>query len=143
MTVTMTLHETARGKLLAEHTFTGDDLFEVVDQMSLQLKHDLDIPEQYLEQMEDLPVAEVVTETMSSFEHLMRGLSALMLRSDWQSAASSLEQSVVDDPTNALAQMFLYAVSVLGNDREKAEAAIQGAVGGQGPTVARRTDRAR
>ncbi|MFC1639785.1 protein kinase, partial [Gemmatimonadota bacterium] len=126
--VTMTLHETERGKLLAEHTFTGDDMLEVVDRMSLQLKRDLDIPEHYIEQMEDLPVSEVLTGTMSSLEHLMRGLSAVMLRSDWQGAASSLEQSVVEDQTNALAQYFLYAVSILGNDREKAAAAIQGAM---------------
>jgi serine/threonine protein kinase/tetratricopeptide (TPR) repeat protein len=126
--ITMTLHETARGKLLAEHTFTGEDMFEVVDRMSLQLKRDLDLPEQYIEQMEDLPVAEVLTGSMSSLEHLMRGLFALMLRSDWQSAAASLERSVVEDPTNALAQYFLYAVSILGNDREKAAAAIQGAM---------------
>ena len=128
LSVSMTLHETARGKLLAEHTFTGDDMLELVDQMSLQLKRDLDIPEHYIEQMEDLPVSEVLTGTMSSLEHLMRGLSAVMLRSDWQSAASSLEQSVVEDQTNALAQYFLYAVSILGNDREKAAAAIQGAM---------------
>ena len=128
LSVTMTLHETARGRLLAEHSFVGDDMLELVDRMSLQLKQDLDIPEHYMEQMEDLPVAEVVTASMSSFEHLMRGLVALTLRSDWQGSASLIEQAVVEDETNALAQLVLYQVSILGNDREKAAAAIQGAM---------------
>ncbi len=128
LAVTVQLYDTDRGRLLAERTFLGTNLFEVVDRVSVQLKRDLDLPAQYIEETEDLPVAEIATNSMASFEHFMRGAVALTLRSDWELAESELDQAVALDESNALAHSILYGVAVLGNDREKSAAAIQSAM---------------
>jgi tetratricopeptide (TPR) repeat protein len=128
LSVTVRVFDTGRGRLVAEHTLAGSDLFEIVDSISVQLKRDLGVPAQYIEETEDLPVAEIVTSSMASFEHLMRGAVVLSLRSDWQAARTHLEQAVAEDETNALAHLLLYGVAILGNDREKAAGAIQGAM---------------
>ncbi len=128
LTVTMTLHETRRGRLLAEHTFTGTDLFALVDEMTVQLKHDLDVPTQYIEEAEDLPIAEILTTSVLSYEYFMRGYEAVTLHDDWQGAAGWMERALEEDPTNAYAHVVLYMVSVYGNDQATASAAIQGAM---------------
>ena len=126
--VTVRVFDTERARLMSEHTLGGTNFFDIVDRISVQLKHDLDVPAQYIEDTEDLPVAEIVTKSRASFEHLMRGAVALALRSDWQTARAQLEQAVAEDETNALAHMILYGVAILGNDRERAVAAIEGAM---------------
>jgi len=128
LTVTMTLYETRRGRRLAEHTFTGTDMFALVDDMTVVLKHDLDLPRQYIEDAEDLPIAEMMTTSVLSYEYLMRAYQALTLRDDWQGAAGWLQQALAEDPTNAYAHIVLYVVSVYGNDQAAASVAIQGAM---------------
>jgi len=128
LTVTMTLYETRRGRRLAEHTFTGADMFALVDEMTVQLKHDLDLPTQYIEDSEDLPIAEMMTTSLPSYEHLMRAYQALTLHDDWQGAARWLQQALAEDPTNAYAHMIMYVVRLMGNDQAAASTAIQGAM---------------
>jgi len=128
LTVTMRLYETRRGRVLAEHTFTGTDLFALVDEMTVQLKHDLDLPTQYIEDAEDLPIAEILTTSVASYEYFTRGYQVLSLRDDWQGAAEWLKRALAEDSTNASAHLVLYGVSILGNDQATATTAIQGAM---------------
>ena len=128
LSVTVTLHNTARGKLVAEHTFTGGTVFDVADQMSVRLKHDLDIPTQYIEDTEDLPVAEMLTTSLSSYESLVRGIKALLLDNNWQETGKWVAQAIAEDSTNAYAQLVQYQVGLFGNDRQKAAMAIEAAM---------------
>jgi len=128
LTVTTTLYETKRGRALAEQAFTGTDVFALVDEMTVQLKHDLGVPTQYIEDTEDLPIAETMTTSVLAYEYLMRGYKVLTLEDDWQGAATWLRRSLDEDPTNAYAHTIMYVVSVLGNDQASASASIQGAM---------------
>ena len=126
--VTVTLHETRRSRLLAERQFSGSDIFALADEMAVQLKHDLKIPTQYIEEVEDLPVADMLTSSILAYEHMIEGYKALTWDEDWETAAQALEASVSEDPTNAFAHLVLYIVSLLRNDRPKAQAAIESAL---------------
>ncbi len=128
LTTTMRLYETRRGRLLVEHTFSGTDPLALVDEMTVQLKHDLDLPTQYIEDAEDLPVAEILTKSVRSYEYFTRGHQVLTLHDDWRGAQQWLERALAEDSTNAIAHMVLYTVSILGNDQATAAASIQGAM---------------
>ena len=126
--VEMSLYETRRGKLLEERTFTGEDIFRLVDEMSVQLKKDLDIPRHHIEEVEDLPVAELLTHSMVAYRQFVKGYAAVILRDDWATAAKVLERAVEEDATFAQAQFMLAQVYLLSNQREKAGTAMQAAM---------------
>ena len=126
--VEMSLHETRRGKLLEERTFTGEDIFQLIDEMSVQLKYDLGIPDRHIEEVEDLPVSEMLTHSMVAYRQFVDGYDAISLRDDWETAAKYFEQAVEEDATFAQAQLFLAQVYLFSNQREKAGTAMQAAM---------------
>ncbi|MGB2763828.1 MAG: protein kinase [Candidatus Aminicenantaceae bacterium] len=108
-TVNSSLYETKRMKLLGERSFTGKDIFKLIDEMSIQLKHDLEIQAYHIEGTEDKPVSEMLTNSVSAFELYVNGCYMEEFKNDWAKAADYLEQAVEDDP------MFTYAWSELAN----------------------------
>ncbi|MCH8024395.1 MAG: tetratricopeptide repeat protein, partial [Candidatus Marinimicrobia bacterium] len=123
--VEMSLYETRRGKLLKERTFIGENIFALADEMSVQLKYDLRIPDRHIEEVEDLPVSELLTNSMVAYRQFVTGYVALELNDDWEKAANYLEQAVVDDTTFAYAHWYLAIVYMLSNQADKAETAMQ------------------
>ena len=55
------LHDTKTTKLIADQSFTGEDIFKLVDKISFWIKLSLNIPKQHIEQTQDLPVSEILT----------------------------------------------------------------------------------
>ncbi|MFQ5865288.1 MAG: protein kinase, partial [bacterium] len=122
--VAMSLFETRRGKLLAERTFSGD-IIQLIDEMSVQLKRDLGIPEYHIEEVKDLPISDIGTNSVSAFKYFASGYHAIEFKNDWDTALKYLEQAVEEDSTFAAAQLYLAEVYWLSNQSEKAETAIQ------------------
>jgi len=127
LAVTTRLYETRRGKLLKERSFVGTDPLEVVDRMSVQLRHDLEIPSQHVEETTDLPVSEMLTSSMPAFRSFVEGQRAIEVQDDWASAARHLEAAVAQDPTFADAHQLLALVYLL-NDSPRAEEALRAAL---------------
>jgi tetratricopeptide (TPR) repeat protein len=123
--VTAFLYETERGKLLRERTFTGTDIFELVDQMSLQLKRDLEVPERHIETEPDLAVSEITTASVPAFRRYVAGSVAASIAQDWGAAARELEAAVALDPTFANAQYTLSGVYTLMSQADKAQGALR------------------
>jgi tetratricopeptide (TPR) repeat protein/tRNA A-37 threonylcarbamoyl transferase component Bud32 len=128
LAVTVTLHETDDGKLLHERTVVGRDVFEVVDAMSAQLKRDFDLPAQHLEEVQDQPVRNFLTDSLSAYRAHIEGLYAFTIERDWQRAVGLLEQAVAQDPTYALAHNSLYAVYIYSGESAKAAGALEAAI---------------
>ncbi|MGD8700577.1 MAG: tetratricopeptide repeat protein [Gemmatimonadales bacterium] len=125
--VTVSLHDVERGKLVEERIYTGDDVFELVDRLSLQLKRDLGIPEQHIEESRDLPVAEMMTASIPAFRHLVDGWRAFQSE-EWQGAADALAAAVEEDPAFAFANLLLFQARLLLNDVAGGSAAIEAAM---------------
>ena len=74
-----TLHDTERGRPIAEHIFSGADPLELSDRISRQVRLDLEIPTGHLDATPDLPVRELLTNAdealrpffAGSFYHLL------------------------------------------------------------------------
>ncbi|MFC2084195.1 serine/threonine protein kinase, partial [Bacteroidota bacterium] len=81
--VIQSLYETERVKLIKERTFKNNDLFRLADELSLQIKYDLEIPDQHIEEVKDLPVSEITTNSMPALKQLIEGLNELIFYRDW------------------------------------------------------------
>ncbi len=120
-TVTTRLYLTKGSRLVAEHSYTGQDLGVIVDQMSMDIKQDLELPSGHIEEAEDLPVSALSTDDASALENFALGLTALYFHHDWNGATRLLARATATDPTFALAQFYLYRANLLlGRESEEA-----------------------
>lgn len=122
------LRETETGKLVQARTFTGSDPLELVDSMSVRLRRDLEVPEAHLEQVEDLPAAELTTDSPEAFRAYAEGFAAQVVRDDLGAAEEALGRAVALDSTFALAQWGLARVRLLQNRTAEAERALSAAM---------------
>ena len=126
--VTTSLHEVATGKLVKERTFSGTEPFEVIDRITAQLKEDLAIPAQRLQETRDLPAEELLTTARSAFEAYVRGFRAFVVESDYETAGAYLTDAVTEDPSFAIAHALRYAVLTLGNRSAEAQESLAAAM---------------
>jgi tetratricopeptide (TPR) repeat protein len=128
LSVTMVLHDAGRGRVVDERTFTGTDVFELIDSMSVQLKRSLEVPDRHLEEVNDLPFSDIQTNSLAAYQAAIAGYIAVVLNSDWGAAASHLEAAVAEDPTYASAQHSLFQVYAYSNRVQEGIAPIQAAM---------------
>ena len=118
------LYDGPRGRLVARHTFSGADPFELADQMSDQLKRDLGLPTLQIEEAQDLPASEILTNSVGAFRQYALGLTAV-LGSDFDTAERWLAGAAEEDPSFAWAQWSLAASYYFLNRPEEAATAAQ------------------
>jgi len=109
-TIITRLHSFGDGKLVEERTYSGNDIFNLVDQISVDLKKDLEIPER--KDVIDIPVAEYYTQNMQALIAYVQAGDEITFN-------------------NALAQFALSRVLLLTNRMQEAirpaRAALEGA----------------
>lgn len=127
--VTVSLYETERGKLLQERSYEGTDALELADRISRQLRHDLELPVQHIEDTPDLPVAELLTTEAAAFRAYVAGEEAAVKRLDYAGAAEGWEAAVQADSTFAFAWLRLFEARTLLNDAGSGQAALEKAMG--------------
>ncbi len=110
LAITTDLYDTRRGKLIEERTLIGDDPLALVDEMSVQLRRDLGIPSQAIEDATDLPVSELLTASMPAFRAYANAARAESTTEDLRAAVESLEQAVAEDPQFAQAHVMLFGI---------------------------------
>jgi len=128
LAVTTRLYETERGKLLQQRSVSGTNPLALVDRISVQLKHDLEIPDSHIEEVQDLPAAELLTSSEEAFRSLIEGVEALTVTDDWAGAVRALERAVEIDPSFATAYAVLFSAYLITNDSEAAAAAAKRAL---------------
>ncbi len=128
LTVTTALYETERGKLLEERTFSGSDIFALIDSISLQLKRDLKIPAQHIEEARDLPAKEILTSSLPAFRSYVNGLLSMEVQNEWEAAARYLEDAVELDPSFAWAHTLLFLDRLFLSDTQGATESLMAAI---------------
>lgn len=126
--IIVSLYETRRGKLIAERSYAGSDIIAMTDEMSLQLKRDLAVPAQHIEDAQDLPLADMLTGSLEALQLLTEAYQAVTFDQDWSGAGTAVRASLAVDPTNAYAHMLHYGIALLSNDRANAAGAIESAM---------------
>jgi tetratricopeptide (TPR) repeat protein len=122
------LHDSRRGKLIAQNIFSGTDIFRLADEISLQLRYDLEIPTHHIEEVKDLPVSELSTHSIPAFRTYVKGMEESIFHNDFQRASELLEQSITEDPQFALAHLHLFAMLANANETERSKAPFQTAM---------------
>jgi tetratricopeptide (TPR) repeat protein len=112
------LHRTRDGKIIAENTFSDKNIFSLIDQISLQIKHDLEIPLGHLENSIDLPVSEITTESLKAFEYWVKGLFKFVGK-DFDAGVSLTEKAIAEDETFGMAYFNLQGLYVMNNQGDK------------------------
>jgi len=110
VTIKTILYKTKNTKPITENSFSGTDIFELVDSMSDKLKHDLKIPKYHIEKTEDLPVSERLTKSMSAVRNLIIAEYEIWHNNDYKAALKHLENAIKEDPTFAYAHLYLWGV---------------------------------
>ena len=90
----------------------------MIDQISLQIKHDLEIPLGHLENSIDLPVSEITTESLKAFEYWVKGLFKFVGK-DFDAGVSLTEKAIAEDETFGMAYFNLQALYVMNNQGDK------------------------
>jgi tetratricopeptide (TPR) repeat protein len=103
------LHDTKRGRVVAQHSYRNGDPLALADEISIQIRSDLEIPAEHLENNPDLPVAEIESSSLAAIARATTGMTAFYLARDPQLATDSLEEAVQLDPTYASAHLLRFA----------------------------------
>ncbi len=123
--VTTTLYQSKQGKVVAKRTFRGTDVFQLTDEMSVQLKKDLEIPQTHIEESQDLPVSEMLTASRDAFEKFINGLNAYKIHNDVSKGVSLFDEALKKDPQFAFAHLIQFEAYANSNQTEQSNAALQ------------------
>ncbi|MCK5652824.1 MAG: tetratricopeptide repeat protein, partial [Gemmatimonadetes bacterium] len=125
---TVSLYDARRGRLLEERTFSGSNPFVMADEISLQLREDLEVPEMGGEDAQDLPVSELLTDSPSAYRFYVDAVGEFLIRRDFAGAAALMEEAVAADPTFADGQYSLAQIYYLTNRTPEAVGPLQAAM---------------
>ncbi|HUF49377.1 MAG TPA: tetratricopeptide repeat protein [Longimicrobiales bacterium] len=115
-TVRTTLYETATTRVVKQREVTNADLLAGIDELSVQLRADLELPASLRgAAVTDREAAELLSSNAAAVRELSAGYAALM-RTDYPAADAALTRATTLDPTFAIAHYVLYQVRSLGGD---------------------------
>jgi class 3 adenylate cyclase/tetratricopeptide (TPR) repeat protein len=119
------LHEVDNGKLIAEHTFTGRNIFNLVDELTLQVKKDLKMPDTYIESVEDLPVSSILTSNLSAYKDFTLGIESAGYKNDFEGSIAHFRNSLEKEPDFIMSTLNLAVVYMLTNQMKQASEYIE------------------
>jgi serine/threonine protein kinase/tetratricopeptide (TPR) repeat protein len=126
--VTSHLVDVASGNILESQQVTGaqgEEVFSIVDKLTVQVKKDLALPGEALEEP-DVPVAEVTTTSPEAYRYYIEGVDYLN-KAYMLEAEESLSKAIAIDSTFAMAYLRL-AVAMVGSGKAEGLLVIDKAV---------------
>jgi tetratricopeptide (TPR) repeat protein/predicted Ser/Thr protein kinase len=123
--VDITLYDTGSGRPVANRQFTGTDIFALVDEMSVELRHELGVPEYHIEENPDLPVGDMFSLSLEALEYYVNAVNAIWQDNDYARGAELLERAVEIDPAFTTAHWELYGAHTALNNGEQARESIR------------------
>jgi len=123
--IKISLYKAANAKLISEKEFISNDIFELIDEISLQLKYDIKIPEIHIEEVTDLQISELMTNSVNALKLYTFGRNIVMFGNDYERSQKYLEQSIEEDSTFAYAYARLSWQYYFTNEYEKNERMYQ------------------
>ncbi|OQX73712.1 MAG: hypothetical protein B6D61_12235, partial [Bacteroidetes bacterium 4484_249] len=119
------LYETESGKLVSEFENKGNSIFEIIDNISVNLFNALELPAYQTESSKDLPVSEIYTNSMKAAEYYTKGKIEIAVNNNWNMAIDYTEKAIIEDPEFTMAQLMLTDYYFNNNEPGKAEKSLQ------------------
>jgi tetratricopeptide (TPR) repeat protein len=101
------LNSTQQGHAVSEHDVQGDDLLELIDQLSPLVRRDLGIPTTQIESSPDLPVSEITSRSLPAYAEFVQAMKR-SFDDDPVGAMPHFEKAVAIDPAFAMAHLYLF-----------------------------------
>ncbi|MEK6253301.1 MAG: hypothetical protein N2B05_01265, partial [Gemmatimonadales bacterium] len=123
LVVHTSLYETRNAREVASRTYRGASAFEIADQMSVDVRRDLGIPEWQIEESIDLPLAETLTDSPEAFR-LVAETRLAMFENRLSDVRAAAREAVELDPAFATAHGAVASASLLMGDQAAARDGI-------------------
>ena len=117
------VYSSENGKLLYENKVSDSDNFILIDDLSIDFKKNMGIPDVHLEKVENLPLSEILTESKDAFRCFIEGIRQRQYNFDFEGAFKLLKDSTAMDPTFSLSNYSLFWTGFLSNIEEYQELA--------------------
>lgn len=118
--VEASLYQSRNGKLINQFTLANEDVFDLVDQLTVQVKNDLQIPKYHIEETDDLPVSEITSVSLAAYESYTKGSIAFIFHQDWEGSIKHVNEAIEADTTFALAYLGMYQLYLMNSQTEQA-----------------------
>jgi class 3 adenylate cyclase/tetratricopeptide (TPR) repeat protein len=118
------LYDTKLTRLLTEFNVRESNPFSIVDRLSREVKKAVGLPESHISSTEDLLVSELFTSSEKALEYYTLAWLENN-KNNWGKSLGLYELAVQEDPTFALAYLFVSILKFLSNDNEGALAALE------------------
>jgi len=119
------LYETESGKLISEFEIKEQNIFEIIDSISINLFDALELPSYQTEGSKDLPVSEIYTASMKAAEYYTKGKIEIAINNNWNKATDYTEKAIMEDPGFTIAQLMLTDYYFNNSRTDEAERTLQ------------------
>lgn len=126
-TIQTKLYNTQTSKLIAKNSFTGPNLFNLIDEISDKTKKDLKIPAAHIQTSDDLPISEIFTSSETALKYFAFA-NREILRNDFDKGIEYAEKAIEEDPGFAVAHLSLANFYFNDNQTEKSTGALDAAM---------------
>ncbi|MCK4695561.1 MAG: hypothetical protein KAT74_07350, partial [Candidatus Cloacimonetes bacterium] len=117
--IEISLYKAANAKVISKREYKNTDIFNLIDEISLQLKFDMKIPESHIEEVTDLQVSELLTKSVSALKFYTLGRNSIKFDNDWENSQKYFERSIEEDSTFAFAYYRLMNLYYSTNQYQK------------------------
>ena len=112
------VYETKNGKQINENKIENTNLFQLIDNYSIQIRKDMGISNDHIEQNENLSIADITTESLDAYKDYINGIVILLYQNDYNISFKLFQSATKDDPTFVLGNFSLFWCSLLSNNEE-------------------------
>jgi len=117
--ITTNIYQTEGLKSIQKNTFKGEDIFTLIDEVSIWIKKSLSIPDDHLNEIVDMPASELLTTSLSAYENYVKGKWNVWTANE---SIKYLEEAVRIDNEFAAAYFNLtFAYTSDGNNKTRVE----------------------
>ena len=113
------IYNSSNGKVAAKIKVQGQDIFELIDELSVRVKEELEIPLGHIEDVEDKLLSETLTNSRTALRNFMEGLNAIQFEQNWPKGIEYFENAIAEDPTFALVYPNLQTAYIFTNQGDK------------------------
>lgn len=119
------LYDTNSGRQVSENILEGENLYDIIDQLCVKIKEDLQIPSSYIQTVEDLPLSSIITPHFDAFEYYIKALEKIVFDSDWVNGIDYLLKCIEIDPEFGIANLNLANAYYYNGQQDKAAVYIE------------------
>lgn len=125
--VELSINDVAAGTETALLTARNRDIFRLIDDLTVQVLHNLDIPTK-IEGMPDLAVTDIFTDSEPAARRFAEGVLAFFTDNDFAAAAAAIGEATTIDPAFTLAHFQHYVFATTNGQVEEGRVSLANAM---------------